>query len=194
MINSPVCEEGTTSDLINFNGIANILASEGNESFRNYIEWLGLSKDPKLVVLSSVHHYYYDAEEMKNIKTVVNLKEMNQIKDINGFIHSMFLILPSRCHLLGCYSDSRKQSLFSFRGRNSVRDSDKQSEEVKNGIVSRIPILNTIFTFLDAKTNNYLSANHVTILLENNGFKVLDMTELDGLTYFCAQSQRTLDN
>ncbi len=193
-INPPVWEDYTSSDLINLNGISKMLTSEGNESFKNYIEWLGLAKDPKLVVLSSVHHYYYDAEELKNIKTVVNLKELNQIKDINSLIHSMFLILPSRCYFLGCFSDSRKQSLFSFRGKNSVRDSEKQSEEVKNGIVSRIPILNTIFTFLDAKTNKYLSGNQVAILLENNGFKVIDMTELDGLTYFCAQSQRKLDN
>ena len=39
-----------------------------------------------------------------------------------------------------------------------------------------------------------MSERSVTYLLEENGFKVLDMTELDGLTYFHAQSLRTADN
>jgi hypothetical protein len=181
-------------DLFNPSGISSMPLREGNCNFSSYIEWLGLSNDPKLVVLSSVHHYYYDAEEMKNIKTVVNLKELNHIKDINSFLHSMFLILPPKSYLLGCFIDSKKQNLFSFRERKSLDGSKRQSEEFQNGIASRVPILNALFTFLDAKTNKYLSSSNVTLLLENNGFKVADMTELNGLTYFCSQSQRTLDN
>ena len=186
--------KSSASDLYDPNGISGINLSEGNSNFSSYLEWLGLSSDPKLVVLSSVHHYYYDAEEMKNIKTVVNLKELNYIKDINSFLHSMFLILPPKSYLLGCFVDSKKQNLFSFRQRKPLSGNNRQSEEFQNGISSRVPILNTLFTFLDAKTNKYLSGSNVTLLLENNGFKVTDMTELNGLTYFCSQSQRTLDN
>ena len=40
---------------------------------------------------------------------------------------------------------------------------------------------------MDSKTNKYLSRRDVTSLLSDRGFKVLDMTELNGLTYFCAQ-------
>jgi hypothetical protein len=194
MISSSETQKGTASDLTNPNGISTMLMTEGNTGFNHYIEWLGLSHDPKLVVLSSIHHYYYDAEEMKNIKTVVNLKELNYIKDISSFLHSMFLILPPRCYLLGCFVDSRKQNIFSFRERKPDGDNDRQSEEFKNGIISSVPILNTIFTFLDAKTNKYLSRKNVTLLLENNGFKVIDMTELNGFTYFCSQNQRSNDN
>lgn len=181
-------------DFIDTNSISSMLSSEGNSGFSSYLEWLGLSRDSKLVVLSSVHHYYYDAEEMKNIKTVVNLKELNYIKDINNFLHSMFLILPPKSYLLGCFVDSKKQSFFSFREKKPTGRSDSHPEVFQNGIASRVPILNTLFTFLDAKTNKYLSGNTVTLLLENNGFKVADMTELNGLTYFCSQSQRSLDN
>jgi hypothetical protein len=187
-------KKNRAADLVDPNGISGMLLSEGNSNFSSYLEWLGLSSDPKLVVLSSVHHYYYDAEEMKNIKTVVNLKELNYIKDINNFLHSMFLILPPKSYLLGCFVDSKKQNFFSFRERKPLGDSYSQSEEFQNGIASRVPILNTLFTFLDAKTNKYLSTNNVSLLLENNGFKVADMTELNGLTYFCSQSQRTTDN
>jgi hypothetical protein len=194
MIGSSEIQKDTAEDLTKPDGISSMLMTEGNTGFNNYIEWLGLSQDPKLVVLSSIHHYYYDAEEMKNIKTVVNLKELNYIKDISSFLHSMFLILPPKCHLLGCFVDSKKQSIFSFRERKPDAVNARQTEEVKNGIVSSVPILNTIFTFLDAKTNKYLSRKNVTFLLENNGFKVIDMTELNGFTYFCSQNQRRNDN
>lgn len=186
--------DGAASGMIDFNGVPGLLASEGNESFRHYIEWLGLASDPKLVVLSSVHHYYYDAEEMRHIKTVVNLKELNHIKDISGYLKSMYLILPPKCYLLGCFVDNKRQSIFSFIENKTSPDSDRKSEEVKNGIVSRVPILNTIFTFLDAKTNKYLSTGQVSILFENNGFRIIDMTELNGLTYFCLQTLRSIDN
>ena len=96
IISTTAQEESSDSDQINQSCIANMMISEGNTNFKNYIEWLGLARDPKLVVLSSIHHYYYDAEEMKNIKTVVNLKELNYIKDISSFLHSMFsLTLPT---------------------------------------------------------------------------------------------------
>jgi hypothetical protein len=193
-ISTSANKESAMADLMKINPISEILTSEGNESFSQYIEWLGLSRDPKLVVLSSIHHYYYDAEEMQNIKTVVNLRELNQIKEINNFLNSMFLILPPKCYLIGCFVDNKRQNGLSFKKRSTDTRSNIETEEEKNGIVSTIPILNKIFSILDAKTNKYLSRKNVTQLRRNNGFKVMDMTELEGLTYFCCQNQRSADN
>ena len=181
-------------DLIKINNISEILTSEGTESFRHYIEWLGITRDPRLVVLSSIHHYYYDAEEMKNVKSVVNLKELNHIKEIENFLLSMYQILPPKCYFIGCFVDSKKQNGFSFKKNSTLYDSKEKSEAENIGISSRIPFLNTIFNFLDLKTNKYLTPKNVSLLLRNSGFKVIDMTELEGLTYFCAQNLRTTDN
>jgi hypothetical protein len=186
-------QESVRSDLIMNSRIAELLTSEGNNSFNHYIEWLGFARDPKLVVLSSVHHYYYDAEEMQNVRTVVNLKELNQIKEVASFLHSMFLILPSKSYFIGCFVDSKRQSGFSLK-KTSGREFNNSSENVINGIVSRIPLVNTIFSFLDARTNIRLSSKSVSLLLSKNGFKVMDMTELGEMTYFCTQSQRTSEN
>lgn len=194
IISKRVKPKGVPADFLKIDRVSEILVSEGNESLRHYIEWLGLSRDRKLLVLSSIHHYYYDAEEMQNIRTVVNLKELNHIKDVKNFLNSMFLILPPKCYLIGCFVDNKKQNGFSFRKRSSNIYSQEQTREEMNGIVSTIPFLNTIFNFLDAKTNKYLSAKYVTHLLRDHGFKVMDMTELAGLTYFCAQSQRVAEN
>jgi hypothetical protein len=183
-------KNGSTSvDTITNKRIPGILDSEGNDDIRNYVEWLGLANDPKLVVLSSIHHYYYDEEEMKNVRTIVNMKELNHIKDVGNFLRSLAIILPSRCYLVGCFTDNKKQNAFSLRKKHTPDTS--HSDEEENGIVSRIPLFNTIFSFLDARINNYLSGKIVTQLIENSGFSLIDMTEINGLTYFCAQCRLT---
>jgi hypothetical protein len=51
-----------------------------------------------------------------------------------------------------------------------------------------------LYSLMDSKTNKYMSGRIVTLLLEDHGFKVLDMTELNGLTYFCAQKVKSDEN
>lgn len=181
-------------DIIKNNPAFEILAAEGHETFANYIEWLGLAKDPKLVVLSSIHHFYYDVDEMKDVKTVVNLKELNQIKRIDRFLHSMFDTLPPKSNFIGCFIDNKKQNGFALRGNSSSFNSKRNSEAIENNILSKIPLLNMIYSMMDARTNKYMSRRNVKFLLENHGFKVIDMTELDGLTYFCTQSLRIAES
>ncbi len=43
---------------------------------------------------------------------------------------------------------------------------------------------------MDSRTNTFMSKSSISFLLEDYGFKVLDMTEQDELTYFQAQKAR----
>jgi hypothetical protein len=192
-INTSINNGGTSIDLNENNPVSEILTAEGGENFVYYIEWLGLAKDPNLVVLSSKHHYYYDAEEMKDIKTIVTLKEFNQIKQIKSFLTSIFHLLPPKCNFIGCFIDNNKQNGFVLRNNSSDSHSKRNSEAIENSIVSRVPFLNMIFSMMNSKTNKYMSKTNVTLMLEDHGFKVLDMTELNGLTYFYAQRLLTAD-
>lgn len=164
-----------------------ILNSEGPESFMNYIEWLGLDKDPDMLVLSSMHHYFYDAEEMLHVSTVINLKELNYIKHIEDFIHSIYNILSSKSYFLGCFIDNKKNIGYLLSGGKALTNFDGRSEAVENGIVSRIPLLNMIYSKMDSGRNIFLSKRNVTSLLENRGFKVLDISDVNDRTFFCAQ-------
>jgi hypothetical protein len=193
-INTLINLGGSSADLEGSNPVLRTLTNEEGENFVNYIEKLGLAKDPKIVVLSSLHHYYYAAEEMINVKTVVNLKELNQIKQLKDFLHSIFHILPPDCNLIGCFVNNKKQSGFILNTSPSDSYYKRNSDAIENGIASSSPFLNMIFNMIDSKTNKYMSEHSVSLLLEEHGFKVLDMTENDGLTYFCAQSLRTADN
>jgi len=175
------------ADLSDKNASLKILSSEGHESFVNYIEWLGLDKDPDMVVLSSMHHYFYDAEEMKHVRTVINLKELNLIKHLEDFIHTVHNLLAPKSYFLGCFTDNKKINGYMLSDGIASDNSHIRSEAVENGIVSKIPFLNMIYSIMDSRTNNFLSKMNVTSLFENRGFKVVDITRLNDRTYFCAQ-------
>jgi hypothetical protein len=174
--------------------VSDILVGEGSESFNNYLKWLGLDKDPEKVVLSSMHHYYYDEEELKNVKIVINLKALNYVKEIKNFIYSISNILSDKSNLIGCFIDNKKQNGFALRNDFSDNHSKINADAIENGIISKIPFLNMLYSLLDSRTNQYFSKLSVTILLEDYGFKVLDMKELNGLTFFCAQRLNSKNN
>jgi hypothetical protein len=174
---------GSISD----NQVLENLISEGCEDFVSYIEWLGIANNPNMVVLSSKHHYFYDAEEMRSVNSVLNLKELNLMRDLKGFLHNIFHIIPQKSYFIGCFVDNKKNNGFELRESHSHLKNEMNSEAVENGILSRIPFLNMLYSLLDSKTNSYLSKSSVTQLMFEHGFKILDITELNGMTYFCAQ-------
>ena len=163
-----------------------ILLKEGHESFYDYIEWLGLDKDPDIIILSSMYHYFYDSEEMKHVTAVINLKELNHLKKIEVFLHSVFHILPPESYFIGCFVDNKKTKGY-LKDNLSDNQLLERTDALENGIISRIPFLNAIYNFMDLKTNNYLSRENVTSIFENRGFRIIDLTDLYGITYFCAQ-------
>jgi hypothetical protein len=185
---------GTSTFLKENKAVLEILTAEGREDFVKYIQALGLDKDPDLIFLSSQHYYFYDAEEMKNVKTVVNLKEINQIKQIKSFLHSIFHILPRRSNLIGCFVDNEKVNGYALRNNPSFNQDKDNIHAIENDIVSRNPFLNKVYSIMDSRTYKFMSRSSVSFLLEDHGFKIINMTDINGLTYFLAQKVRTVDN
>jgi hypothetical protein len=176
------------------NHLIEIIDAEEYVDLINYVEWLGFTGEKNILVLSSQHHYYYDAEEIKNTKCVINLKELNLIKDLKSFLHSLFQSLPPKSFFIGCFIDNKKNNGYDLKESSSSAKNKSNSEAVDNGITSRIPLLNMLYSYMDLKTNNYLSIDSIKTMIGVHGFKVVDMTELNGLTYFCAQNLHSADN
>jgi len=166
------------------------LFAEGGVNFYNYIRRLGLESDPDIVVISSLRHFYYDAEEMKNVKTVINLKELNQIKQIKSFLHSIFHVIPQKSNFIGCFVDNKKINGYVLRNNSASAMVKIDFDPIESGIVSAVPFINRLYSIMDSRTNTYISRSSFTFLLEDYGFKVLDMTEQDELVYFQAQKAR----
>jgi hypothetical protein len=148
--------------------IVNMVAEAGI-NFYSYLKNIGLSKEPDLMILSSKHHYYCDGEELKRVKTLINLKKLNLIKHLDMFLFTLIRILPQDANFIGCFSDSKalKGSAFSF--------------------YKPLRLFNRFINFLDSSSDHNMDKNEVSEVLERNGFKIVDMTEMNGLTYFYSQ-------
>jgi hypothetical protein len=167
--------------------VIDLLKAEGGESLYNYVDFLGLVNDPNLIVLSSMRHYYYEEEDLKDVNTIVNLKQLNQIKNLNSLFRTIFNIFPPKSNFIGSFAENYKHREFFINNSSSADGSDDNSDALENGIISKIPFLNMIYNFMDSKTNRYMTRKDVNFLFETHGFKILDMTELNGYTYFLAQ-------
>jgi hypothetical protein len=165
------------------------LADEGHEDFYSYLEWLGLAKKPDLLILTSSHHYYFEVEDLKNVKTVVNLNQLNNIKNIKDFLQAIYNILPVKCYFIGSFTDSNKQNGF-LTSKKSLHQIDKEGyiNEADEGAWSSF--LNMVYGIIDSKTNRSLSKKTVQFMLEDTGLKIIDITEFNGLTYFCTQKDK----
>ena len=172
-------------------GMANsALFPEGEVNFYNYIRRLGLESDPDIVVISSLRHFYYDAEEMIKVKALVNLTELNRIKRIVDFLNTCYQIMPHKSNLVGCFVDNKKIPRYRLRNNTTSAMVKIDFDPIESGIISAVPFINRLYSIMDSRTNTYISRSSFTFLLEDYGFKVLDMTEQDELVYFQAQKAR----
>ncbi len=165
------------------------LTAEVRQDLISYLDGMGLINDPSMLVIPSTRHYFYDAEDMKGIKTVVNLKPLNHVREIRDFLRRLAEMLPGDCTFVGCFTDNKSQNGFSDKYGNLPRHLSHKAEAYENGIESRIPFINRMYSFIDMKTNRYLTARTVYMLLEESNLQLVTMTEKNGLTYFHARKR-----
>lgn len=166
------------------NGLFAELTTEVRQDLISYLDEKGLINDPAMLVIPSTKHYFYDAEDMKGVKTIVNLKPLNYVREIRDFVRKVAEMLPPDSNFVGCFTDNKLQNGFSDKYGNLPRDLSEKAEAYENGIESRIPFINRMYSFIDLKTNRYLTRRTVSNLLEESGLKIVGMTEQNGLTYF----------
>lgn len=156
-----------TSDMLN----------ECDEGFSHYLKSHGLFRETEFVVLPADKHYFYDENDLKKIKTLVNLRKLNLMKDPGAFLKTLFGVLPSGTNFVGCFSDGTTGS-----GKK------RKSAASFTGVIRKINNL------LDARSDNDLDRNGVMELLKKYGFIVLDMTVINNLTYFYSKNIRRIVN
>jgi hypothetical protein len=152
-----------------FDEVSLRLTAEIGKNFFRYLKSHNLSKDPDLLILPHNNHYYFDENELKNVRTLVNLKNFNLIKNPDKFLSALINVLPPDVNFIGYFSYSK----ITLTG-----------EGILSGLSSR---LNNI---LDSRTDNNMDQKELSKLLKKYGFKVIDMKEMNGVTYFYSQNIR----
>jgi hypothetical protein len=180
-----------TGNKIGISPIFAKLAEEGRDNFYNYLDWLGFSQDPDILILTSSHHYYFENEDLKTIKTVLNLKQLNDIKRIGDFLCTIHDIVPLKCYFIGCFTDNKNQNgMFSHSGKARHQMKGKGSG-AEIGVETLTSFRNMLNNIINPGTNRYITEKTVRSLFNTIGFKILDLTEFKGLTYFCIQKVRS---
>ena len=160
------------------------------EDFFNYLAQQDLAGETGMLVIPSNRHFFYDAEDMRKVKTVVSLKQLNHIREMKDFLKTIADLLPQSSNFIGCFTDNKAQNGFSDDYSNPAGSELNQAETYDNGIESRIPFINRMYSFIDSRTNRYLTRRRVKNLLEECGLQVVEMTNLHGMTYFYTQKKR----
>lgn len=160
------------------------LSDELPETFLNYLTSLDSASGSGLLVLPQKNHYFYDFEELKRVKTIVNLMRLNNVRELRDFIRKLSELLRYQANFVGCFVDNKTRNRFSGRYNNNSEKPSEKSDSYETGIESRIPFVNRIYSIIDARTDRYLTRRSVTELLKEFGFQVVIMTELNGVTYF----------
>ncbi len=171
------------------------LTDEGCEDFYNYINWLDLVNDINIIVLPGTSYFYYHPEDLVNTKTVINLKPLNRIKNLFSFLENVFSILPDYSYLTGCYENNNTKKKTEGEHKNIKRIIGK-GENGGNHHENRYPgswLYKGMIRIFNSGTNRQLSKESITSLLKSAGFTVLDITALNGRTYFCAQKRPAFD-
>jgi hypothetical protein len=168
------------------------LTDEVREDLITYLNRMGLAGEAQILVIPSTRHFFYEAEDLRGIKTVINLKQLNYVREIRDFLSKISEMLPNNSSFVGCFIDNKSQTGFSDKYSNLPKQLSEKAEAYENGIESRIPFINRMYSFIDAKTNRYLTKKTVSHLLEECSLQLVGMTELNGLTYFCTRKTKSV--
>jgi len=162
----------------------NELDLDVRQNLIGYLDSMGLITESGMLVIPSTRHYFYDADDMKGIRTVITLKPLNHIREMKDFLKQIIILLPVRSDFIGCFVDNRTHNGYSDNDGNGSKHEPDKDEVYENGIESRIPFINRMYSFIDSKTNRYLTKKSVTNLLSDVGLELVGMTEMKGMTYF----------
>lgn len=160
---------------------------EVRQGLIDYLDRKGLVKGSGMLVIPSSRHYFYDAEDMKGIRTVINLRQLNYIREIRDFLRQITGLLPAKSNFIGCFIDNRSHGAGSDKNAGSSGHASDKADAYENGIESRIPFINRMYSFIDLRTNRYLTRRTVANLLKESGLELVGMTEINGFTYFHAR-------
>src|SRR5512133_395451 len=89
------------------------ISDRDREDFISFLEQQGLVNETGMLVIPSTRHFFYDAEDLKGVKTVINLKQLNHIREIREFLQTISDLMPQKSTFVGCFVDNRIQNGFS---------------------------------------------------------------------------------
>lgn len=169
------------------------LLEEAGEDVLSYLESFDITKTPDFILLSSIHHYLYSTEELDQLKSVINLKQVNQIKRIRHCFRTINTTLPVNGYFVGCFIDysSLKQRLL-HNNPSMFKYLQYSFLFLKDYLISKIPFFYWLQGSLNPEGKRHLTLFEVRNMLEKSGFRIVHTSKINGLTYFISSKAKHL--
>ncbi len=129
------------------------------DQFSFYLESLSIKTNNDILVLSS--HYYYNLDEISHVNAIVHTKELNHIADLHRLMSNMMKGLSNGTKFIGCFIDNKLR----YKGKIGY----------------------WLLHLAESEINQYLTRKKMVNLFEKYGLQIEDITEVNGVTYFCVK-------
>jgi hypothetical protein len=167
------------------NSVFSEIKEEAGQEVYSYLEKFKLTESENILFLPMVRHYLYNSEELKKVDCIVNFKLLNSVPHIRYFLVTMNRLLPLEGQFVGCFLDYNKQKQRIMKTKHSFLGyAFLMSYVFVNRIIPRIPVMKQMQHVLNSGKVKCLAKDEAKSLLDKHGFKIVNMTEIDGLTYF----------
>lgn len=171
LVESKLREKVLVPEIFRINPVLENIRAEAGVDFIQYLHLLHLTKEPDLMALSATHHYFYDSSDLKRIKTLINLKKLNNVKHLESFLSIVTRILPQKANFIGYFkNDTGNRSVFSF--------------------YQTTRFFGELVNYFDSKTDRSLTKEGISRILEVHKLEIIDITDINGMTYFCSRNNR----
>lgn len=139
--------------------------------FFRYLRSTGLAGGQGLIVLSSHEGANWGRRDFRRATTLISLRRLDLIKHLEMFLSSLVSLLPPDTTFVGCFAQRRSESCD------------------HTGLIAG---LSPFYAHRGDSGYPELSRDRVAAILERSGLMVLDMREMNGLTFFHSRKKYNL--
>lgn len=169
------------------------LVNELGEDVFIYLHKMGATNDENIILISPIRHYLYSSSELKFVKTVINTREINDTRQIKRFLRNFNRVLNMKCYFVGKFTDYKdKKEQVKEEFPIIISHALLFIHTLNHKIIPKIPILNWIQYLYNGRKFKYLTSKKVKQLMTQNGFHLIDIKQINGVSYFVAQKVQHL--
>jgi hypothetical protein len=178
--------------LDNLNNLERNIVSESNEAVFEYIaKHIDLKYFYRNIILTTGESSYVDEVDFNDVKAIINLRQVNNIQHPNKMFRAVNTMLPEK----GIYAG--RLETYSQRKELIYRQAGPYLGKVLwlvdfllHRVIPRIPYLDNLYFNITNGRFRAISQAEILGRLVYCGFDIVNITSIQGLTYFIAEKAR----
>jgi len=137
---------------------------------------------------------YFSEENVDNLRAVVNLRPLNKIKNVKGYLLAMQKLIPDAGMFIGCvetYNDRKIRFKDSFRCFWNIAYT---FDFLIHRVFPRLLFFENIYSYFTKDSYHVMSKAEVLGRLVYSGFDIVDFKVIEGMLYYVAMNTHEPSN